>query len=181
MAGLLARAFWPRLQTLGERVVPLAALTLEFLWMGLAMSGPIVLLLDRRGPSTGEGPDTRDRKPARPGKLMGAVPVDPVGRGPARRVEPAEPRYTRAEMAWLGIGGYCIALTLVVAPTRSLDVPWVLSGLLQGLTAVALLVFSPRKARSATGSGSWTHPAAVGLLATWPLAWLLLILLSREL
>ena len=58
MAALLARAFWPRSRPLSG--IPAAALGLELLWLGLAMSGPIVLLLDRRGPSTaGIAPGSR--------------------------------------------------------------------------------------------------------------------------
>jgi hypothetical protein len=46
LAALLMRAFWP---SSAEPTVPLAVvLGLEYLWLGLAMSGPIVLLLDHR-------------------------------------------------------------------------------------------------------------------------------------
>src|SRR5438309_5661001 len=77
MAALLARAFWPRSRPLTG--IPAAALGLEFLWLGLAMSGPIVLLLDRRGPSTAR---ERPRKPARLGRRISDP--EPVGPRPDR-------------------------------------------------------------------------------------------------
>src|SRR5215210_900274 len=46
LAALLMRAFWP---SSAVPTVPLAlVLGLEYLWLGLAMSGPIVLVLDHR-------------------------------------------------------------------------------------------------------------------------------------
>src|SRR5262249_39317872 len=47
LASLLVRAFWPTGTT--PPVVVLFVLTLAFLWLGMAMSGPIVLLGHRRG------------------------------------------------------------------------------------------------------------------------------------
>src|SRR5689334_557004 len=98
MAALLARAFWPGSRPLTG--IPAAALGLEFLWLGLAMSGPIILLLDRRGPSATR---ERPRRPARPGRLISArEPLEPpIGRRPAEDPGPEAPRYTRAELAWL--------------------------------------------------------------------------------
>jgi hypothetical protein len=173
MAALLARAFWPSSRPLTG--VPAAALGLEFLWLGLAMSGPIILLLDRRGPST-----TRDRtrKPARPGRLISArEPVEPaVGRKPMVDPDAESSRYTRAELAWLLIGGYWISFTFFVVSARSLDTPWALACLLQFVAALGLLVVVPR--RAGTGSLPWTHYAALSLLYSWPIAWIFLIVLS---
>jgi hypothetical protein len=175
MAALLARAFWPRSRPLTG--FPAAALGLEFLWLGLAMSGPIVLLLDRRGPST-----TRDRprKPARLGRLISArEPVEPsIGRNPAVDPDPESFRYTRAELAWLLIGGYWISFTFFVVSARSLDTPWALACLLQFVAALGLLVVVPRRAGAGTRSLPWTHYAALSLLYSWPIAWIFLIVLS---
>jgi hypothetical protein len=175
MAALLARAFWPRSRPLTG--IPAAALGLEFLWLGLAMSGPIVLLLDRRGPSTIR---ERPRKPPRLGRLISAPePVGPpIGQGPA--ADPgADPwRYTRAELAWLLIGGYWISFTFFVVSARSLDTPWALACLLQFVAALGLLVVVPRRAGPGKGSLPWTHFAALSLLYSWPIAWVFLIVLS---
>src|SRR3954468_21315737 len=94
MAALLVRSFWPRLRPLSG--IPAAALGLEFLWLGLAMSGPIVLLLDRRGASTIR---ERPRKPPRLGRLISAPePADPpIGQRPAVAPGADRWRYTRAE------------------------------------------------------------------------------------
>ena len=67
MAALLARSFWPGSRPLEG--VPAVALALEFLWLGLAMSGPILLLLDRRGGSS-PGLTLRPKRPSHPGRLI---------------------------------------------------------------------------------------------------------------
>ena len=105
------------------------------------MSGPIVLLLDRRGrPRTAPSP----RPPERPGRLISDVePAEPAGRpGASAARPPRPPRYTRAELAWIVIGGYWIALTLFVVPARSIDTPWALVGLLQFVAALGLWSWS---------------------------------------
>lgn len=112
LAALLVRSFWPGSKPLVG--FPAIALGLEYLWLGLAMSGPIVLVLDRRAAPASP-------RLARPklGRLISskeaAEPL-PVGRGPARSVLPEAGPYTRAEMAWMVIGGYWIALTMFVVP-----------------------------------------------------------------
>ena len=178
MAALLARSFWPRSRPLEG--VPAIALAFEFLWLGLAMSGPIVLLLDRRGTSS---PALKSGRPARPGRLISSgEPVEPpVGRTGARQVLEPPASFTRAELAWMVIGGYWIGLTMFVVPALSIDTPWPLVGLLQIVAALGLWVVVPKRTKSGTAADSWTHAAAVGLLATWPFAWIFLILLSRSL
>jgi hypothetical protein len=115
--------------------------------------------------------------------LISEVPVtdNPVGRGPARgeTLEPA--RYTKAELAWMLIGGYWIALTMFVVPLMSVDTPWALVGLLQVVAALGLWLTVPRPAASSSLTQTWTHAAATLLLWTWPFAWICLILLSRSL
>jgi len=175
MAALLARSLWPRTRPLVG--IPAIALGLEMLWLGLAMSGPIILLLDRRGVPA---PGGRPKRPARPGRRISeSEPAGPpVGRSLAAPPGDSPPRYTRAELAWLLIGGYWIALTLFVVPARSLDTPWALACLLQFVAAMGVLVVVPRRGNPSPGPPSWTHPAAVSLLATWPIAWIFLIALS---
>ncbi|MEO6812167.1 MAG: hypothetical protein ABI353_23915 [Isosphaeraceae bacterium] len=141
LAGLLVRSLWPGpvVPTLAEALF----LSFEFLWLGLAMGGPLVLLIDRRG-------------------------------------EPADgsrPRYTRAELAWLLIGGYWIALTLLATPTKLPSGP--LLGVLPVLAALALRLFGPRPDPAEATLPAWTHHVALALLWTWPLAWIALILLSK--
>ncbi len=153
LAALLARSFRSRIDPagLGEAL----ALGFFYLWLGLAMSGPIVLLLDRRG---AEPPNTW-----------------------ASSHPPS--RYTGDEMAWLAIGGYFIALTLFVVPARHRETPWSLVLLIQAVVAAGLLVWLPldRRRRSAPGPSPprWTRRAAGLVLLTWPVAWLALILLLR--
>lgn len=183
LASLLARSFWPNLKPLLG--IPALALGFEFAWLGLAMSGPIVLLLDRRGVPPPDDPDrSRRTRPARPGRLISAetMPVVPVGRGPAPPPTADSPStFTRAELAWMVIGGYWIGLTIFVVPALSIDTPWAIVGLLQIVAALGLWLFVPRRTGPGVAHQSWTHPAAVGLLATWPVAWIFLILLSKSL
>jgi hypothetical protein len=55
MAGLLIKAFWPRFGPLPSAPIAVA-LAILYLWLGLAMAGPLVLLLDRRGSEAFDGP-----------------------------------------------------------------------------------------------------------------------------
>jgi len=172
IASLLARTLWPRSHPLTGAAA--AFFGLVFAWLGLAMSGPIVLLLGRRG---GIG---RSHRPARPGRPISEVA--PLGRDAvAAPIQADPPRYTRAELAWLVIGGYWIALAMFVVPARSVDTPWALAGLLPLVAAIGLWVGLPRRADPGELAKTWTHLAASSLLWTWPIAWALMILLSRSL
>lgn len=135
MAALLARSFWPKSRPLEG--FPGIALVFEFCWLGLAMSGPIILLLDRRG---APAPLPRGKLPKRPGRLISSIgpPEAPVGQGPARAPSKSAPAFTRAELAWMVIGGYWIGLTMFVVPALSIDTPWALVGLLQIVAALGL-------------------------------------------
>jgi hypothetical protein len=178
MAALLARSFWPRSNPLYG--IPAIAFAIEFGWLGLAMSGPIVLLLDRRG---GTSTPLRPKRPARLGRLISSnEPIEPpVGRGPAGSPVSEPSHYTRAELAWMVIGGYWIGLTMFVVPALSVDTPWALVGLLQVVAALGIWGIVPKRANPGTSVKSWTHYAASGLLWSWPFAWLALILVSRSL
>jgi hypothetical protein len=178
MAALLARSFWPRSKPLAG--IPAVALAFEFCWLGLAMSGPIILLLDRRG---GPSPASKRKRPTRPGRLISSSePTEaPIGRGPVSTPSETPPAFTRAELAWMVIGGYWIGLTMFVVPALSYDTPWALIGLLQVVAALGLWLVVPRRIKPGVAVESWTHPAAVGLLATWPVAWAFLVLLGKSL
>ena len=173
LAAGLVRAFWPSagLPMNAEAIL----LGLEYLWLGLAMSGPIVLLFDPR-PAPGRaplGPPRRrvsDRGPASAAE----------GPGPDRREGPPS-RYTRAELAWLLIGSYWIGILVVVVPGRYHGAPLSLLGMLQLLAAVLALGLVVRRPSPLAGGPSWTHHAAVGLLLSWPPAWVAMILLSKTL
>src|SRR3954452_1343518 len=86
MASLLIRAFWPS----GEQppLAEIVVIGLFYSWLGLAMSGPLVLLVPNIS--------------VPPGGVKGAEVL---------------PR-TWAELAWLIIGCYWIGLTILVVPVR---------------------------------------------------------------
>jgi hypothetical protein len=153
MAALLFRAFWPKSIPLTLLGMPLFAL---YVWLGLAMSGPMILL--RRGVKTGQ-PALAQHRPR------------PNG---AR---------TWAESAWILIGIYWIVLGLFVIPARLQDFQLkdtVLFGAIPILVAVGFRFLGPSPSAARPGSTSWTHLAAVILLATWPIAWACLVLLGNS-
>jgi hypothetical protein len=154
MAALLFRAFWP-----SSRLSPVAvAMGLGlYLWLGLAMSGPIVFF--RRG-----------------GRRRDA-PVE------SAESAPAEAR-TWAELAWLLIGIYWIVLGLFVLPARLHEFKLgdaVLFGLVPVAVALGFRLLRPANPPRREDSAEWTHYAAVGLLTTWPIAWICLIVLGSSL
>ena len=93
---------------------------------------------------------------------------------------------TWAELAWLIIGFYWIGLTILVVPARMHRSPLhdtALIGLLPVAAALVLRILDrpSRRSRPTGDSPPWTHHAAVGLLVTWPPAWIALILLGKSL
>jgi hypothetical protein len=154
LAGFLLRSFRPVFETQGTGEA--VALVGFYLWLGLAVSGPFVLALNRRGPA------------------------------PSPRVPTSHPpsRYAAEEMAWLGIGGYFVAIALFVVPSTQHRTPW--EAILAVQAFVAFWVgpwWARRRARRKPGpepvSPRWTRAAARVVLFTWPLAWVLLVLLVR--
>src|SRR5579885_3645747 len=144
MAALFFRAFWPAGRPATRLLAPASAL---YAWLGLALSGPILLL--RR----------------RPGHLGGGTT------GPAA-VPPRVGTHTWAEWAWMFVGSYWIVLGLFVIPARlhefgAGDV--LLFGLVPILAALGFRLVGPGPATARFAPG-WTHPAAVWLLVTWPVA-----------
>ena len=177
LAALLVRTVWPGAGELTGP--PLIAVALEYTWLGMAMSGPIVLGLDPRRPSS-----LPSSRPVRPGRLIAEVNVVPrLTPRPVASTDSIRVEYTRAELAWMAIGGYWIALTFLVVPARTTNAPWTLAGLVPILAVFCLLRLVPRRRdqNSANPPARWTHAVGVGLLWTWPFAWGLLYLLGRTL
>jgi hypothetical protein len=156
LAAVFIRAFWP------ERGISLALGLFAvgfYLWLGLAMSGPL-LLIRHRHPSP---PPTDEKVP------------------PAEQTEPA-PARTWAEMAWLLIGVYWIVLGVFVLPVRLRSFRYsdaILFGLVPLAPALFFLLFGPRPNPRIRATPPWTHLAACGLLWSWPLAWVCLIVLGE--
>lgn len=149
MAAALFRAYWP------ERAIPLwvlAASVVLYAWMGLAMSGP-VLLARRR-------PEEADLSHAADGPR-------PSPTAAARRT------HTWAELIWLFVGIYWTALGLFVLAVRvpSFRTP---DAMLFGLLPLMAVLARAIDLKQRGGAGlewSWTHVVAIGLLWTWPVAW----------
>ena len=171
LASLFFRAFWPSTGLGATRGVAAAA---SFAWLGLAMSGPLILI--QRG---------RFRKTSR------------------HAGEPAS-RRTRMETAWCLIGAYWIAIGLVGIPLirrglMGVDLLfWVLM-----FPAVISIIIPPRPRKASREdssgladehldshlndsgpitregeSGRWTRGAAIVVVATWPAAWGCMIALT---
>lgn len=151
LASVLVRAFWPAMTD--PSYPGFCMLGIAFLWLGMAMSGPIVMLGHRR-----PAPEPADS-------------------------DMPEPR-TWAELAWLIIGFYWIGLTILVVPvrlhqTRVLDSA--VLGVFPVLAALGLRVFRPATNARGGPRRYWTHEVAIGLLVTWPFAWVALIILGKSL
>jgi hypothetical protein len=154
MAALFFRAFWPSSHPSPALGVPGVAF---YLWLGLAMSGPIILF--RRGPRQPEPPEP-------PG-----TPV-PVG------------SRTWAELAWLLIGIYWIVLGSIAIPARLQSFKLsdtLLFGLVPFVVTIGFRFVGPRSTPSAGANSPWSHRTAIALLSTWPIAWICLIILGRTL
>jgi hypothetical protein len=155
MAALFFRAFWPAGGPSTWLIAPATAL---YAWLGLALSGPILLL--RRGP--------HDRATD-----AAATTAPPPGAG----------SHTWAEWAWLFVGSYWIVLGLFVIPARLHQFGTgdaLLFGLVPILAAVGFRLVGS-EAKAARAAPGWTHPAAVWLLLTWPVAWGCLVAVGRGL
>jgi hypothetical protein len=155
MAALLFRAFWPERQ---PTVVMLVAACGLYLWFGLAMSGPLLLVRRR------------------------STPAD-LTAGPGRE-SPVDGSRTWAELSWCLIGSYWVILGLVAIPVRlhefqSGDV--VCLGLVPVAVALVQKMFGSDPRPDRRSNHAWTHGAAVLVVGSWPIAWVCLILLGRTL
>jgi hypothetical protein len=154
MAALLFRAFWPASGLSAPLGLPVLCV---YLWVGLAMSGPVILLWHRRRTGQATGDENR------PG--------------------PSAER-TWAESAWILIGCYWVILGLFVIPVRWHEFKVgdaVLFGVLPIVAPLCLRFLGPGAGPARHEATAWTHTAAIGLLATWPIAWICLIVLGQSL
>jgi hypothetical protein len=154
MAALFFRAFWP---DHGPSAAMGAAGVGLYLWLGMAMSGPIAVLRRRSGS---------------PGSVE---PGHPAVKAPS---------YTWAELAWLLIGTYWIVIGLFVIRARLPEFrlgDMVLFGLVPFGVALFFRVFGPRSTSENVATHAWTHRIAVVLVVTWPIAWISLIVLGTTL
>jgi hypothetical protein len=152
MAALLFRAFWPESRPSPALGVPALGL---YLWLGMAMSGPILMLRRRSSRA-----------------------IDSAASAP--QPSQAHP-HTWAELAWALIGAYWIVVGIFAIPSRLHefrpgDMLWF--GMVPLVVALTLRVVGPGPARDQAAIRTWTHGAAVVLLATWPIAWICLIVLG---
>jgi hypothetical protein len=154
MAALLCRAFWPANPPSPALGVPGLGI---YLWLGLAMSGPVILL--RRN----------------------APPTDCA----ATAHNPALAHsHSWAELAWMLIGIYWIVVSLIVIPARLSDFKlgdMILFGLIPLAVALGMRLLGPRPKESLDAERAWTHSVGVTLLLTWPIAWFCLIVLGKTL
>ncbi len=175
MAAVLFRAFWPARPPWSALGLPGAVL---YLWLGLAMSGPIIMLrrrLSRRAAPSDLGAASILDSPRR--LLSGS------GAAGARDRKATGARTTWAERAWLLIGAYWIVLGIFVIPARLHEFKLgdvVRFGLAPLVVAVGLWLLGPATPRGPGSVRGWTHGAAIALLLTWPLAWICLIFLGRS-
>jgi hypothetical protein len=156
LAALFFRAFWPAGGPASGLIAPAMAL---YAWLGLALSGPILLL--RR------------------------LPSDPAeGSAPSAGPHPRAGSHTWAEWAWLFVGCYWIVLGLFVIPARLREFgagDVFVFGMVPIVAALCLRLVGSKAAAAARQTTDWTHPAAVVLLLTWPLAWGCLVFIARGL
>ena len=174
MAALLFRAFWPAHPAWRALGLPGAGL---YLWLGLAMSGPIIMLRRRllqpaRAPADRASEGYLEPSRALPNSGPTAACENPSVRAPGT---------TWAERAWLLIGAYWVVLGIFVIPARLHEFKLgdvILFGLAPVVVAIGLRLLGPSGAQVAVAVGRWTHTAAIVLLLTWPLAWICLIVLG---
>ncbi|QDV37248.1 hypothetical protein [Tautonia plasticadhaerens] len=140
-SALLLRSLWPSSRSMAPGVAVVAGIL--HLWLGLAMAGPVLLLIDRRG------------------------------------LNDATRQLSWAQVAWLLIGSYWLAMTALVVPTRMAVHP--LLGVVPVVAALVLRRIGPRSPEAGLRARSWTDRVAIGLMMTWPIAWGAMILLVKTL
>jgi hypothetical protein len=175
MAAVLVRAFWPRQGFSSAQ----ALFALVFYgWLGMAMSGPIILS-QRRGGRPEGGADRRRR-----GSPLGSLLArGPEATPPRESGSEAVERGMRswAEMAWVVIGLYWIVVGVFAMPVRMQSFrpsDAVLFGVMPILPGLVFWLVGGGGEAEGEGSPRWTHRAAIWLLWTWPFAWVCLIILG---
>lgn len=155
LASMLVRACWP--ENGPPSPLALVLMAIVFVWLGLAMSGPVVLLIRRRGVAEAGEDD---------------------------RAEPrtwAELAWMIIGFYWIGLT--VLVVPSRMNGSRFLDSA--VLGVFPVAAALALRFFGPRRTWArpvpAQGATPWTHRAGIALLLTWPFAWLGLILLGPTL
>ncbi len=127
-------------------------LAVAFVWLGLAMSGPLVLLLHRRPPMPHDDVPT----------------TNPRG------------RFSNAEIAWILLGSYFMLITVLFVPASRGESLWANLVLIHLLASAILLVWLPWRVRKSERGGNhavrWTNVAAKWVVAAWPLAWIAMTL-----
>jgi hypothetical protein len=154
MAALVCRAFWPVSRPSLAFGLPAIGV---YVWLGLAMSGPIILL------------------------KRSTVPVDTAAAGVTSL---SGHSHTWAELAWLLIGIYWILVSSIVIPARLSEFKlgdMILFGLVPLVVALGMRVLGPKPNRRSDRARAWTHAVGVALLVTWPIAWICLIVLGKTL
>ncbi len=142
LAGLFVRLYWPESRQVNFRVGVVVAVF--YGWLGLAMSGPVLVLLRRLRPNLNE-----------------------------ERNWP--------ELAWIASGTYWLVLLLLA---RSSEGGAPIGPFVSGLPILVALILGLMIGGPSRPAGSrtpWTQRAAVGLLWTWPVAWICLILIGQTL
>jgi hypothetical protein len=155
LASLLVRVYWP--ENPRPAVLETASIALVFVWLGLAMSGPVVLLI---------------RRPA------AVAPQDDDQPEPRTWAELA---WMIIGFYWIGL----TLLVVPVRTTGARFLDSAMLGVFPVLAALILRVIGPRnswaRVRPREGERAWTHQAGIALLLTWPFVWVGLILLGKTL
>jgi hypothetical protein len=149
MAALFFRAFWPIQGLHPALAVPAIAL---YLWLGLAMSSPALLL---RVLPDHSRTDISDR-----GNRTGS----------------------ELAWLWIGIYWIIMALLVIptrLTQFRAIDT--ILLAVLPFASIVVARIVKPAHNETTNPEHRWTRQAAVVLIITWPLAWLCLMILGRTL
>ncbi len=136
--------------------------------------------------------DRRDRalSLARPGDERADHPVATTfASARLRRAAAQRPlarrSHTWAELAWLLIGAYWIVLGIIRHPSTLARISswatWSCSAWFRSWSRWCFDCLGPGRRTEHEATHAWTHTAAVVLLATWPVAWICLIVLGKTL
>ncbi len=148
LASMLIRAFLPgqNVRTIGAMV----AAGIVFTWLGLAMTGPIVLLLRRVEPD------------------------------PNRPEEAGSRTWAEVAWLVIGFYWTTLTVLIVpVRLPESRLMETAMLGLFPIAAAIGLRFFGPTSLALRATAGSWTHRTALALLISWPVAWICLVALAK--